>query len=37
MLIYAVKCEYNKNNPNSTIDNTKRAKTNIQFYAPDEV
>ncbi len=32
MLVYAVKCEYIKNNSNSKID-----KTNIQFYTPDEV
>lgn len=37
MLVYAVKCEYIKNNPNSKIDKPKRAKTNIQFYTPDEV
>lgn len=37
MLVYAVKCEYIKNNPNSKIDNPKRAKNNIQFYTPDEV
>ena len=37
MLVYAVKCEYIKSNPNSKIDKPKRAKTNIQFYTPDEV
>ena len=37
MLVYAVKCEYIKSNPNSKIDKSKRAKTNIQFYTPDEV
>lgn len=37
MLVYAVKYEYIKSNPNSKIDKPKRAKTNIQFYTPDEV
>ena len=37
MLGYAVKCEYIRNNPNKKIDKPKRAKTNIQFYTPDEV
>lgn len=37
MLVYAVKCEYIRNNPNSKIDKLKRPKTNIQFYTPDEV
>lgn len=37
MLVYAVKCEYIKSNPNSKIDKPKRAKSNIQFYTPDEV
>lgn len=37
MLVYAVKCEYIKSNPNSKIDKPKRAKTNIQFYTPNEV
>lgn len=37
MLEYAVKCEYIKSNPNSKIDKPKRAKTNIQFYTPNEV
>lgn len=37
MLVYVVKCEYIKSNPNSKIDKSKRSKTNIQFYTPNEV
>lgn len=37
MLVYAIKCDYIENNPNSKIDKPKRVKTNIQFYTPDEV